>query len=216
MANDTTSTYDPRTSAKELERDIDCTDVIDIYVGPEKECFRLYRPLVVNSSDYFKKALKHKFRESKGRRFDLIEDDADSFAIYAHWLIWKELAVKLDDSETGENGRTEFQQLAYAYVLGDKLQDTPFRNEIIDAFVAKQKNENEKLLPDSSTIDNVYENTSESSKFRKFLVDMWLSYESDSADIKSLSHGFLIDLVSTIKRPQKILPAPIKADKYYV
>jgi len=210
------SANDPRAPAEKLHRGIDCTDVIDIYVGPEKECFRLYRPLIVNSSDYFKKALKHEFRESETRRFDLVEDDADTFAIYAHWVIWKELAVKLDKSETGENGRTEFQQLAYAYVLGDKLQDTRFRNSIIDALIAKR--ESEKLLPGSSTIDYVYMNTAESSKLRKFMVDVWVRFGSNHADIKSLSHAFLTDLVSTqyIKRSQKSLQANIKAAEYYV
>lgn len=216
MADAVISANDPRAPSEKLQRGIDCTDVIDIYVGPERDCFRLYRPLIVSSSDYFKIALRHKFRESENHRFDLIDDDPDSFAVYAHWLIWKKLAVKLDKSKTGKNGRTEFQQLAYAYVLGDKLQDTRFRNDIINAFVAKR--ENEKLLPGSATIDYVYMNTPESSKLRKFLVDVWFRFGSNNAEIKSLSHAFLTDLVSThyIKRSQKGLQANIQANEYYV
>jgi hypothetical protein len=214
MANGMMPANDPRVPAKQLQRCIDCTDVIDIYVGPEKECFRLYRPLIVSSSDYFKKALKHDFRECETHRFDLTEDDADSFAIYAHWLIWKKLAVKLGKSS--KNDRTEYQQLAYAYVLGDKLQDTQFRNDIINAFVAKR--ENEKLLPGSTTIDYIYTNTLESSKLRKFLVDVWFRFGSNNIEIKSLSHEFLTDLVCRqyIKRSQKALQANIEAAEYYV
>ena len=65
--------------------------------------------------------------------------------------------------------------LAHAYVLGERLLDTPFKNAIADAYVlyARGSPPAKRYYPSNEEIRILYEGTSEGSPIRKLLVDIW-------------------------------------------
>lgn len=137
-----------------------------MYVGPNKDHYRLYRFWVIKSSDYFKNGLQQNWSEGLTRRFELDEDDPGAFSIYAHWLIYNELPT-IDAADS--INRMEFSWLSAAYVLGEKLQAASFRNDIMMALIHKQRTDN--VFSGCPTVRYVYENTPESSPLRRFVVD---------------------------------------------
>lgn len=94
---------------------------------------------------------------------------------------------------------SEYAQLARLFVLGEKYQDSRFKNRIIDAMIAKHHDEDADgygWSPHSVAIDILYRGTCDGSPVRKLMVHMWLDRGSSGwvTACKSLNHDFLRDL----------------------
>jgi hypothetical protein len=137
--------------------------------------------LVCASSVFFNKAMSQDWKEAKERSIKFEDEDPDVFQLYLHWLYRGTLPVRID--EPGQEGNAEYLQLAKACVLGDKLQDGDFQDVIIDAIVDKCKSEasdGRTWFPVGPVIQQVYDNTLESSKARRLLTDLYISHGSGS------------------------------------
>lgn len=141
------------------------------------------------------------WKESKQRSVRLEDDDPDTFQLYLHWLYRGTLPVRAD--EPGHACNSEYLQLAKAYVLGDKLQDGDFQDIIIDAIIDKwnsKASDGHNCFPVGAVVTCIYNNTPESSKARRLLVDIcvhngsksWLSDWTKECDIPK---DFLFDMV---------------------
>lgn len=142
------------------------------------------------------------WRESKERSIRFASNDPEVFQIYIHWLYLHTLPVRID--LPGLAGNSEYVQLANAYVLGDMLLDTDFKDAVIDAIINKTRStasDGQNWYPVGPVIRCIYENTRESSKARCLLVDLYVNYAEgywlrELATWDDLPKEFLFDVAN--------------------
>jgi hypothetical protein len=104
--------------------------------------------------------------ESESRAVRLEQEDPEIMQIYLNWLYRGTLPVRHD-----EQGSGEYMELAQAYVLGDQLQDNDFTDAVIDAIIDKYQYYN--VWPGYNTVSYIFDNTADSAKARRLLVDIY-------------------------------------------
>jgi len=187
-------------------------------VGSEPSVtFSVHEKLICASSDFFEKALSGKWKESKERSVKLEWDHPEAFQLYIHWLYYHTLPIRINDP--GFAGNAEYVLLANAYVLGDMLQDGNFKDAIIDAIIDKSNTsalDGKNWLPVGPVISCIYDNTVQSAKARRLLVDFYVRLGSgdllhDWSDMKEIPKEFLFDLAIELlnKRPRPSGSHPI-------
>ncbi len=162
--------------------------------------FNVHENIICKSSDFFSKAVKGGWKESKDRSVELPDETPDTFGLYLHWLYRGTIPTKVD--EAGAAGTNEYNRLARAFILGDKTGDGDFQDAVIDAMISKNKtptSNGDYWSPERPTIELIYENTLQSSKARKWLVDTYIRSGSsdwmlDRADAADWPHEFLLEL----------------------
>ena len=98
------------------------------------------RPLITHSR-YFAAMVAGPWREAYSKTVNLAEDDPDIFSIFALFIhTGKIFSTRDGDIEIYEDGSRrdkEWARLARAWVLGDKLQATAFKDALADAICDK-------------------------------------------------------------------------------
>ena len=165
--------------------------------------------------------------------------DPSVFAMYVHWLYHGTIAVlrgeagsdSADPKAAHAIACAEYQMLVDAYILGDKILDSGFRNATMDAIVEKSTlptQDGRRFYPRFSTIRHIYKHTLASAPIRSLLVDMfvrhgrsaWLPKPSQTFDDdSSLPVGFLMEVTSKLFDERGAsywsLSPPIDSSKYH-
>jgi BTB/POZ domain-containing protein len=151
------------------------TEMVDIYVGPSKKRFRLYKANLCARIPYFEKMFNGNFKEASENVAYLTEDDPASFDLLADWAnhpmtsksprsIWELTTTKLKDGkEVASWDPVGFYSLAEKYCLPE-LQDI-----IMDALVQHHKVQNE--LPSVGFVVRAYKHTSTGSPLTKYCAE---------------------------------------------
>ena len=108
--------------------------------------------------------------------------EADIFKIYATWLYKRQIPVKISDGGKTSEGRA-WELLTRAYLLGERLLDTTFKDIVMDGMLARV-NENEGgtlSYPTKKAIKAMYEGTCEGSLGRQFFAEVTADYASKSS-----------------------------------
>lgn len=157
---------------------LDC-DFITVAVGQDelKVSFKVHEHAICDRSEFFRNSMKPEWSSMRAdpRVIELPEDDPDAFSLYRTWVYSGKLAI-LPDKDCDLNSTTErYHTLAYAYVLGERLLDTDFKNAIADAYVlyARGIPPSRRYYPSNEEIRIIYEGTREESPIRQLLVDIW-------------------------------------------
>jgi hypothetical protein len=100
-------------------------------LGPSTVDFSVHEQLICTHSPFFANALNGSWAEADSRVVPLPDDAPPTFAVYRTWLYTGLLAC------TNGSDSDEWELLACAYVLGEKLQDSDFKDTVIDAMVEK-------------------------------------------------------------------------------
>ncbi|KAF2814823.1 uncharacterized protein BDZ99DRAFT_549035 [Mytilinidion resinicola] len=145
--------------------------------GDEKTTFYIHEELICTHSNFFKNAMKPEWAEMRSdpRSVHLTDDDAEH------------LPVRVD-----EKSSEEYDQLAKAYVLGEKIMDDGFQQGIFDAIIAKsavlvQVGEGRtRYMPDFKAIQIIYEGTPEGFPARRLVVDFY-SWEASESWFENLT-----------------------------
>jgi len=69
----------------DIARDLG-TEVISVYVGPDRRRFVVHKQLLTSQSDYFDKALNGRFKEAEENEIHLEEDDPTAIGLMVGWL----------------------------------------------------------------------------------------------------------------------------------
>lgn len=170
-----------------------------------RETFYVHENAICDASPYFANAMKPEWSNLRPdpRTIILPDDDADAFELYLSFLYSRQLPILTpfppkDPSSTMPNPNAPgpalpststatssssnwepqsdgYHTLAYAYVLGDRLLDTAFKNAIVDAYVlyARGTQPAKRYYPSNEEIRILYEGTREDAPIRKLLVDIW-------------------------------------------
>ncbi|KAF2121789.1 hypothetical protein BDV96DRAFT_468436, partial [Lophiotrema nucula] len=137
--------------------------------------FYVHEFAICDRSPFFDKAMKPEWADQRPdpRVIELPDDDPAAFSLYLHWLYTKKLPVLPDDQESPSY--EGFHNLAYAYVLGERLMDIEFKNVVADAYVlyARGTAPGKQHYPSNEDVRILYEGTSEGSPIRQLLIDIW-------------------------------------------
>lgn len=98
--------------------------VVEVVVGEDAVVWYLHETLLIASSEFFKAAIKHSFKEGTERRIVLAEDGNAAFQLFVQYLY------------TQAFQSSSLQPLIEAYVLGDKLGASEFRRQALDKVYA--------------------------------------------------------------------------------
>jgi BTB/POZ domain len=151
------------------------TETVDIYVGPSKKRFRLYKTNLCARIPYFDKMFNGNFKEASENVAYLTEDDPASFDLLADWAnhpmtsksprsIRELTTTKLKDGkEVASWDPVGFYSLAEKYCLPE-LQDI-----IMDALIQHHKVQNE--LPSVGFVVRAYKHTSTGSPLTKYCAE---------------------------------------------
>ncbi|KAF1956624.1 hypothetical protein CC80DRAFT_504453 [Byssothecium circinans] len=170
---------------------LDC-DLLTVTVGQddEKRSFKIHEDAICDRSEFFRNSMKSEWASMRPdpRVIELPEDDPEAFSLYRTWLYSGQLAILPDsggsgsddsisitNSSTTDTAPEHYHTLAYAYVLGERLLDVPFKNAIVDAYVlyARGTSPGRRYYPSNEEIRIIYDGTREGSPIRKLLVDIW-------------------------------------------
>ena len=184
--------------------------MITLYVGEEKKSFTVHRTHLLKASAFFRLALKKDWKEGQERKIDLPDDDPTMFANYLHFCYTGKLATNSHANEVITDCRVfedEITLLSALYVLGEKLQDSHFKNAVLDAFIeiaAIEDTETFILYPTGAAVNRIYRGTGKRSLARKLLVDMdvacgiseWIYDSMDIDFVKDVARSLLQKVTS--------------------
>jgi hypothetical protein len=159
-----------------------------VYVGEARKPFYVHERLLRSYSGFFDTALKKEWKESDDRAINLPDADHKTFTIWVKWVYTGRLFLKKeDDLVTCEGGDTgdvtdkkwldvdneEWLRWGKAYLLGDYLQDTDFKDAVIDSMIAG-------LLETGyypyTLASYIYPCSAKTSAHRKLAVDVFVFY----------------------------------------
>ncbi|KAJ5512379.1 hypothetical protein N7463_001931 [Penicillium fimorum] len=196
---------------------------VKIMVGASKKPFHVHESIICTSSLFFKMAMSGPWKESEEHTIELPEDDPITFAVYSHWLYYAKIPVIVEDAANEKPSQVsaqEYNDLAKAYVLGDKLLDVKFQNYAIDAIIERRFTPDAKTgkcyLPNRQSINYTYDNTTESATIRKLFVDMYVGNMTPGWLSRELPKDFLFLLLRAVIEKTFVLSENIKASDYYV
>ncbi|KAK4543233.1 hypothetical protein LTR36_005783 [Oleoguttula mirabilis] len=157
------------------------TSIIIFEVGKERpERFALHENLITPRSDFVRMALSKEWKEGQERTIPLPEDDADVFRAYHLWIYHNRIFSDKRTDTTPFQGSlttiaqedgTEYPLLIQAYILGEKLLDTHFKDAVIDCIIDKLRTTR---TFDVRLTNLIYDNTPEKSPLRRLLQDVYI------------------------------------------
>lgn len=193
-------------------------EVILVRVGTAGAEVFIHQNLVCESSMFFRSMLTHKWKESADRIVLLPYDDPITFNVYAEWKYTGKILSSIADQD--DTNQEEWLHLVQAYILGDKLQDGPFKDAVLDSIIAKSNVavNGFHYFPIQNITTFIYANTIPNSPLRRLLVDQHVFHGRASwmegGSVNDVDKEFLFDLcVSLLQhRPQPPGLAPDKVE----
>ena len=133
----------------------------------------------------------------------------EAFNLFVNWLYMHSLPIKRDDDEAHMEHHVEWNCLVAAYVLGEELLDTDFKDTVIDVLCAKTRSPlgHTIWLGSGRRTATIYSGTPEDSVARRFLRDVFVSHAA-AVDIVIISRDarkeFLVDVLVFMADRRKI------------
>lgn len=207
--------------------------LVNINVGqdPNEQQFYIHSALVCKTSDYFKKALDGKWKESETRRFHLTDHTPEAFRLYIAWLYSKSVPSKFEVPKNYQqrwNHGGRFMLLVDSYVLGEYVQDLLFMNAVMDEFmeVADQFHQENYLRSSSrpgyisvDQVRHVCSRTTPLSKLREALVAIYVMRAGRNWEFED-THGplpvdFAVKIAAGMARERDLPIKKLAAKDYY-
>ncbi len=156
--------------------------MVDIFVGTERKRFHLHRDLLCDRSDYFKACFSGNFKEAQQNELSLPEDNVESVCLLVRWLYGAPLK-KMSSND-------DLPVYCALIILANKLLLEHLQNETMD-YVLRFHRTNPVSI-DFDTLHNIYQNTSDQDRFRKYLVSLAALMTVSTRDTISADHQLLI------------------------
>ena len=157
------------------------------------------------ASKFFDAALKKEWKEGEKRIVTLPDDNPDSVYAYIQWLYGRKLFVKT----TNNQGEPIFEPLATLYVLGEKLLDGDFQDNVLSKLFAPTFAE-DSFWPGDKATSIIYRGTPPSSPARRLFVDSWARFgfsrwiERDKDGRWEVHDEFKTDLIEALLKNRSV------------
>ncbi len=170
------------------------SDIVTIFVGPEKKAFPIHRALLSSKSTFFRGAFEGGFKEATDRTLTLAEKDPDCFARYVLW-IYNQVLDPISHGH-GQDTKPMLDEYCKLFVLADKLGSERLGNMCLDIIHTYAASDAISHF-DVATIDFVWDNTPNGSSLQKLLVDMvgWQMHPDTFADLMRARPEFLHEVL---------------------
>lgn len=137
--------------------------------------------------------MKKKWTGDNDRILELPDNEPESIKVYVAWLYSHRIFTKPKGEVSRELG-VEFDGLIDAYIFGDMIQDSDFKDAIIDALTERSK-EGEKYIMNARKI---WESTPPGALIRRYVMDtyVWEGNEGWLEDdaVPDVNQDFLLEL----------------------
>ena len=185
---------------------------MELVVGTGGYTLFAHETLLRRNSSFLQEALDKKPIEGQTHKVYLPDHDPDVVYAYIQWLYSRCFS---SDITHDADGYPIFHKLASLYVLGVKLLDRDFQDNVLNAMISHGRENRD--YPPVIAINIIYESTSEDSPARQMLIDSWVAegegHWVDAFDKKSgaVHSDFKDDLIRALlawktapvkKRPQ--------------
>ncbi|KAI9762830.1 MAG: hypothetical protein M4579_000183 [Chaenotheca gracillima] len=144
--------------------------MVDVYVGPNKQHWRLHRELLRYVGRFFSRALSQDYREGQNSRIDFPEDDPEGFKLFVVWLYRGDLPPLINATWDGVPLMRQHLEL---YYFADKLCIPSLQNKAIDEIFHALRwqwvDHSARMSPD--LLKDIFDHTLESSKLRWLFAD---------------------------------------------
>ena len=182
------------------------TGVENVPSNRHKDTINVHRDVLCQTSEFFAKATKGEWCELREDpdTITLKGDDLEVVKAYVRWLYRQDPPLPLLNSSVVN----VYPFLAKAYVFGEKVIDTTFKDAVIDCIVARAVET--KSFPTSQTMNIIYRGTLDGSPARRLMVDFCVDgayvrpeYDAWVQSIRGFSKELLADVVVGMvqKRP---------------
>lgn len=139
--------------------------------GDKEQTFYCHEELVTTHSDFFAAAMRKEWVEGQDRIVRLPEYDPDYFKMFASFLYTGAIHSLADgDYDVEELKDWEYQRLALAWTLGNKLICVAFQDAVVDAIINKLMTEGPQYP--LGLYRGVYTMTAGSCGLRRLVVDI--------------------------------------------
>ena len=121
--------------------------------------------------------MKRERWKTKERVIHLPDDNVKIFTIYHMWLYFGYIFTRSEDEEknaSSTSSTAEWDLLFDSYIFGEKIQDSNFKDALMDAIINKMNTINR--FP--HRVQQVYQNTPQNSPARRLLVKSCLCYNN--------------------------------------
>ncbi|KAK3642087.1 hypothetical protein LTR56_010958 [Elasticomyces elasticus] len=178
---------------------------VELIIGPAATSITVHEGVLRLRSHFFDAALNKCWKEGSLGKVVLPEEQPDTITTYIQYLYSGKIYIeetKTRDGLSESDNLPEYPILAELYVFGERVQDTTFKNSVMDAMAARVcepsvDDETDNSFPVTSAVDIVYKGTVAGSKARQFMVDMhvlwgcgkWITPRSEDHN-----KDFLMDL----------------------
>ncbi|KAH9826006.1 hypothetical protein Tdes44962_MAKER03789 [Teratosphaeria destructans] len=122
-------------------------NIITVQVGDgrQKKSISIHEALLIKHSEYFRVMLGKEWKERNTHVVSMPEDDPASFELFAGFVYTGRVFSNAPSSAAGvrakskeqEHDAEEFERLAHAWALGEKLMSTTFKDAVTDATINK-------------------------------------------------------------------------------
>jgi len=149
--------------------------MIEVRVGEEDEerIFHVHKELLVQHSDFFAAALGGDWKERVDRSVKLPEDDPEQFDHFCCFLYTGQLFTRRSGDRyvdgDGDDCDNEFERICHAWVFGNKLQSTTYKDAVADSLIMKVIDG--KFHP-VSMHEEIENHAARSAPFRTLLIDI--------------------------------------------
>lgn len=133
---------------------------IEVGTGEAKRTFETWRGVLSFYSGYFDGALNGRFRESAEGLVAIPSENPLIFDLFNHWAITR----RFFESTLAPSTLFDYRTLAELWVFGDAHINPLLQNTVAD--ILAEKMITTATVPDSDTIDYIYENTVPGSRLR--------------------------------------------------
>jgi hypothetical protein len=184
-----------------------------IEVRVKGSTFYVHEKIVCKTSAFFRNALKPECTGPERQPIDLENEPSETFNLYMGWLYVRNLDHVPD---TPDN----WSKLAKLYVMGERFIDATFQDAVIDTMIRNYQLG--RGFPTTPTINLIYENTTELSPGRRFMIDLcvWrddLPWKEEKTMLTDMHQVFANDLLTALlkerKAPAKRFHAPWAGDR---
>ncbi|CAK1360416.1 hypothetical protein CB0940_06468 [Cercospora beticola] len=154
--------------------------IIAVVAGQDERSatFHVHEDLLREHSHFFDAALNHQWKEAQERKITLPEDNPDVVDVYVQWLYGDTVKDALTKTLGGPR-RFRSAVWAVAYLFGDKIQDRPFSNAVMEAWtlsIDEPLDDGLRRYVSAGCVRKVYKHTTSGSLVRQFLVHIWAHY----------------------------------------
>lgn len=164
----------------------------------------LHKDALVQNSTFFRAALDGQFKEAKEKTVRLLESDAQTFAIFAHWVYTNDTVFQESTEVVADEVQQRYEErtlMIQTYILGDQFGCSRLQNQVITQYIDLAFAF--RVTPGIAHAKLIYDNLPEQSNRRQLMIDYYVSnVKSDwfKSNTKELPPHFITDVLVSFVR----------------